>query len=145
MSSRPLVPSRLVWMPTTAVITTMTITAPAPTMYAPEPTATSLMWLAITDRYFSDAGRLRMARPDRRPTCPAMRKGWMTGEKASPRFSAFRGRAIALPDGVRDEGEVGVGHDQVDDDEGDQSEDDAPVDGHADARGPSLGIEALPR
>src|SRR5438270_10317264 len=102
------------------------------------------MWLAMTERYFSEAGRLRMARPDRRPIRPAIRKGWMTGERASLRVSAFRGRATALPDGVRDEREVGVGHDQVDHDQGDQGEHDAPVDGHADARRPRLGVEALP-
>src|SRR5437588_9529391 len=103
------------------------------------------MWLAMTERYFSDAGRLRIARPDRRPICPASRKGWMTGERASLRFSAFRGRAMALPDGVRDEGEVGEGHDQVHDDECNQGEDDAPVHRHADARRARLGVKPLPR
>src|SRR6184192_3193827 len=103
------------------------------------------MWLAMTERYFSEAGRLRMARPDNRLIRPAIRKGWMTGDRASPRFSAFRGRATALPDGVRDEGEVGVGHDQVHDDEGDQGEHDAPVHRHADARWARLGVEPLPR
>src|SRR5437588_8876600 len=103
------------------------------------------MWLAMTERYFSDAGRLRSARPDRRPICPASRKGWMTGERASLRFSAFRGTATALPDRVRDEGEVGEGYDQVHDDEGDQGEDHAPVHGHADARRARFGVEPLPR
>src|SRR3954464_13079070 len=102
------------------------------------------MWLAITDRYFSDAGRLMSARPERRPICPAMRKGWMTPEKASLTFSMLIGRAMALPDGVRDEREVGEGHDQVDHDQGDQRQHHAAVHGHADAGGARLGVEALP-
>src|SRR5438067_7385613 len=103
------------------------------------------MWLAITERYFSDAGTLSSARPESRPTRPATRKGWRTGDRASVTFSMFRGRAIALPDGVRDEGEVGEGHDQVDHDQGDQRQHHAPVDGHTDARWTRLGVEPLPR
>src|SRR5213592_1238055 len=98
------------------------------------------MWLAITDRYFSDAGTLRRARPERRPTRPAMRKGWMTPENASLRSSVLRGRATALPDGVRDEREVREGHDQVHDHQGDQGQHDAPVDRHADAGRARLGV-----
>src|SRR5438876_339628 len=102
------------------------------------------MWLAITALYLSDAGTLSRARTERRPTLPAMRKGWMTGEKASLRYSTFRGRATALPDRVRDQREVREGHDQVDDDQGDEGEHDAPVHRHADARGARLGVEPFP-
>src|SRR3954462_2680995 len=103
------------------------------------------MWLAITERYLSDPGRLMSARPDRRATCPATRKGWMIPENASPKVSVFTGRAMPLPDGVRDEREVGVGHDQVDHDQSDESQHDTAVHGHAHARGARLGVEPLPR